>query len=165
MSTRPCSVSMHLYECFSVCVLCAWTIASQSRLNISACTCIFCFHQSFGLISFSTPVDEVTGRCGVFLLLPTSGPFPAGFPQTIKSSRLPAVSVITPPIRMTSEDEYQWVRRVRTTKLSQQHGLWFICTWTKPRHEQGANSERWNHSWSMEYNSYSIQMQLHTVQL
>lgn len=93
----------------------------QSCLNIPTCTCIF-FHQRLGFIGCCTLFDEVTEGCRVFLFLPTSGQLPAGFTQTTKSSRLPVASVITPPIRIKSEEEYQWVKTVRTTKLPHQHG-------------------------------------------
>lgn len=109
-----CCVSTHLYECFSVCVV--WMDHSvQSCPNISACTCIF-FSSNLGFYRPCALVDEVMEEWRVSLLLPTSGQLPAGFPQNIKFSRLPVASVITPPIRTKSEEEYQWVKRVRRTK-------------------------------------------------
>ena len=76
----------------------------QLRDSISTCVRAFCFRQ--------TLVDE-----GVFLLLPTRRRLAAGFSTNYKIQPPPVASVITPPIRATSEEEYQWVRRVRTTKL------------------------------------------------
>lgn len=101
----PCCVSMHLYECFSVYFVCM-DDSVQSSLNISACTCIFSPVKMSGFIGYCALVDEVReGR--VFLFLPTSGQLTAGFPQTIRYSCLPVTSVITPPIRTKSEEEYQ----------------------------------------------------------
>lgn len=100
-----CHVSVHLYECFSVCVV-FLDNSVPSCLNISACACIFSVQIS-GFIDSCGSLDEALEGCYVFLFLLTSQLVTAGFPQTIKNSCLPAALVITPPIRTKSEEEYQ----------------------------------------------------------
>lgn len=156
-------VSVHLYECFSACVV-FLDNGVQSRLNISACAWIFSLQIS-GFIGSCPRLDEALEGCRVFLFLPTSQLVTAGFPQTIKNSHLPVALVITPPIRTKSEEEYQWLTRVRTTKVLEQHGLSFILAWTIPHHKPGSNSKGWNHSDAMDYNRYSIKIKWHTPQL
>lgn len=99
---------------FSVCVV--FKDDSPIMSHHQSCTCIFSL-QTLGFIGCCSVVDEVTEGCHVFLFLPTSWQLPAGFPQTIKYIHPPVALVITPPIRIKSEEEYQWVRKVKTTKL------------------------------------------------
>lgn len=82
-----CHVSVHLYECFSVCVV-FLDNGVQSCLNISACVCIFSLQIS-GFIGSCASVDEALEGCCVFLFLPAFQLVTAGFPQTIKKQPPP----------------------------------------------------------------------------
>lgn len=152
VSTRS-AMWVCIYMSVFQCVLCSWIMVSN---HVSTSVRVHAF--------FPSKFQDLEG-CRVFLFLPTSQLVTAGFPQTIKNSRLPAALVITPPIRTKSEEEYQWVTRVRTTKLPEQRGLSFILAWTIPHHKPGSNSKGWNHSGAMDYNRYSIKIKLHTPQL
>lgn len=141
--------------------LCAWIIASR---HVSTSVPIHAFFpwKFVHFISSFARVDEVTKWQHAFLFLPTSRQLPAAFLQSLKPSCLPVASIITPPIRTKRDEEYQWVKRVRVHAATTAWTLIYMCV-DKTSSWAWSQLQRWNHSWAMEYNSYSIQIQLHTI--